>query len=113
MEKRNIRYAADPESVQSFIQNKKAVLLYFMNDACSPCLALRPKVEKMLERYPKLHLAYIDSRQSPGLSAAYNVFSNPALLLFFEGKENVRFSKYVSVDQLEQAIRRPYGLIFD
>ena len=100
------------EAAQSLVQNKKAFILYFMNDTCAPCLALRPKVETLLEKYPEMQLIYIDSRKNPEISGAYNVFSNPSLLLFFEGKESVRFSKYVSVDQLEEAIKRPYGFIF-
>ena len=113
MDNGNIKYKADLNEVNQLVESQAAVLLYFMNDSCSPCLALRPKIEKMMANYPKLLLIYVDSRKNPEISGAYNVFSNPSLLLFFEGKESMRFSKYVSLDQLEQAISRPYKLIFD
>lgn len=102
------------EEVKQTVAGEPAVLLYFYNNQCPPCLALRPRVEKLIEtQFPKMKLVWVDSAAVPEIPAAYGVFANPALLLFFDGREYRRFSKYISVDELSAAIQRYYGLIFD
>ncbi|MCF8367772.1 MAG: thioredoxin family protein [Bacteroidales bacterium] len=103
----------DIEKLQIRIKNELGVLLYFYNDDCAPCISLRPKVQKLMdEKFPKMKVNWINSKQSPEIPAAYGVFANPAILLFFDGKETRRFSKYVSIDELGIAIERYYQLIF-
>ncbi|MDZ7742029.1 MAG: thioredoxin family protein [Bacteroidota bacterium] len=104
-----IRSAAE---VRETVASEDFLILYFYNDDCAPCLALRPKVEKFLISYPGIVLRYINSKKMPELNAEYNVYANPLIILYLQGKESTRFSKYVSTGQLEEAIRRPYDLIF-
>ena len=90
-----------------------ALLLYFFNDSCAPCMALRPKVEEMINReFPLMKHAYINSAALPELSAANNVFASPTIVVYFDGKETFRVSKYVSISELAGRIRRYYNLIF-
>ncbi|MCF8227479.1 MAG: thioredoxin family protein [Bacteroidales bacterium] len=98
--------------VKEHLRLKDILLLYFYNDACQPCLALRPKVESLMDRYPEAKMIYINSEQQPELNAAFEVFANPLIVLFVQGKESRRFSKYVALDQLEEAISRPYRIIY-
>lgn len=99
---------------EALLKREKAVLLYFYNDNCAPCLSLRPKVIEMVgESFPEMKLVFVDSVTYPLVSAHFGVFSNPTLLLFFEGKEYNRLSKYISISQLEEMIERPYGMVFE
>jgi thioredoxin-like negative regulator of GroEL len=101
------------ENLQQQLNEELAVMIYFYNDDCPPCISLRPKVEKLVaDNYPKMKLLWINSKNTPEIPAAYSVFANPAIILFFDGKETRRFSKYVSVDELEESIDRYYELIF-
>ncbi|MCB2219817.1 MAG: thioredoxin family protein [Bacteroidetes bacterium] len=101
------------EQVQQVIHDEIGVLLYFYNDDCAPCISLRPKVESLLaNRFPKMKLIWVNSKTTPDIPASHHVFANPTILIFFDGKEFKRFSKYVSVDELEEAIERYYALIF-
>ncbi len=100
--------------VSLMIAREQAVLLYFYSDVCAPCISLRPKVEELIKtHYPKLQIIWIDSPAHPAIAAHFGVFSNPTMLLFFEGREHRRLSKYISLPQLEEAIRRPYEIIFE
>lgn len=100
--------------VNKIIKESQALLIYFYSDHCAPCISLRPKVEQVLrEDYPEMNLQLINSELFPEITAAFSVFAFPTLILFFEGKEHQRFSKYVSVQQLHESIGRPYSLIFD
>ena len=101
------------EELQENIGNKPAVLAYFYNDNCAPCISLRPKVIEMVnEHFPQLELKFInsDKREIP---AHYGVYDNPTLLVFFDRKEYIRASKYVSTHQLAGQIKRYYDMIFE
>lgn len=99
--------------LQKQLKDDLGVIAYFYNDDCPPCISLRPKVEKLVEEsFPKMKLAWINSKNTPEIPAAYQIFANPTILLFFDGKETRRFSKYVSIIELEEAIDRYYKLIF-
>ena len=96
------------------VAESKGLLIYFKNDNCAPCLVLRPKVAKLLEQeFPKMELVIVDSVKSPMLAGQFRVFSNPTLLVFFEGKEYLRKSKYIAIPELESEMDRYYQMVFD
>ncbi len=103
-----------PEQIEAHIKEEMAGILYFYNDHCLSCLSLRPKVIKMVkDNFPNIKLAFVNSEKYPELPAQFNVFSNPTLILFFDGKEYRRESKYISISQLAAEIERPYRMIFE
>ncbi len=100
--------------LRELLGNQAAVLLYFYNDQCGPCISLRPKVQELIrEKYPLITLLFVNSEKNPGFSAEFGVYENPVLILFFEGKEFYRGSKYISISALDKRIKRPYNIIFD
>lgn len=102
------------EDARNLIQQEQAVLLYFYNDHCAPCISLRPKVMELIrQHFPKVELAFINSEKHPEFSAEFGVYENPVLLLFFDGREHWRGSKYISIAALKETIERPYSIIFD
>ncbi len=99
--------------LQQTIQATPGILIYFQNDQCAPCTSLRPKVQAMMDTdFPEMKLLFIDSFENIELTAHFNIFTHPTLLVFFEGKEYLRNSKYVSVQDLKNKIERLYNLIF-
>jgi thiol-disulfide isomerase/thioredoxin len=101
------------QEIQNLVTDKIAVMLYFYNDNCAPCIVLRPKVQGMVKDYfPNLDLRLINAGQFPAASAQYGVFSSPTLLVFFEGKEYIRESKNISISELHDKIERIYSMVF-
>ncbi len=91
-----------------------ALLLYFYNDNCAPCAALRPKIEELLnESFPLMKHTYINAALNPAIAASHGVFSSPAIIVFFDGKETFRVSSNISVRELAAKIKRYYNLIFE
>lgn len=89
------------------------VMLYFYNDLCAPCKALRPKVELMLkEEFTEMKLIKINTAENPEFAAKYLVFSAPTLLVFFEGKEYIRESKNISIIELHDKVKRLYNMLY-
>lgn len=113
----HVMYPNEPktiEDVERLLNEKAAVLLYFYSDNCAPCLSLRPKVvELVCNRFPELKLVFVNSAEHPEIPAKYGAFSMPTLILFFEGKEYNRKSKYMAIPQLAETISRPYKMLFE
>ncbi|UTW65789.1 thioredoxin family protein [bacterium SCSIO 12643] len=102
-----------PEELKEKIAQTPGLVLYFKNDMCSPCMALRPKVEELVQlQFPKMEFLIVDTVEQPLLSSAYNVYANPTILVFFEGREYIRKSKYIGTSELEQEIDRLYRMVF-
>ncbi len=91
-----------------------AVMLYFFNDVCGVCHALKPRVENMLmEEFPKVRFVPVDAGESMELAGQLRMLSVPGILLFLEGKEYLRYNGMVALQELESKIFRPYHLMFD
>jgi len=100
--------------LQEKIAAEKGVLLYFSNDTCSVCKVLRPKVAELLQdQFPLMASHIVDTEKSPVISGQFRVFTIPTILIFFEGREQVRYSRNISIHQLEDTISRPYSLLFE
>ena len=101
------------EALQEAINSEKGLLLYFSSESCSVCKVLKPKVAELLqEKFPGMGSRYVDTEKSPVLAGQYRVFTIPTILIFFEGKEQLRYSRNISMHQLEEFIERPYQLLF-
>lgn len=99
---------------KDLIRTHKGVLFYFATTSCSVGEALEPKVQKLLkEKYPKLDYCSVDMNLAAELSAAHQVFVEPTILLFVEGKEYLRKSRHIGLGELDMAISRIYDLAFE
>jgi len=104
----------DIKEVLEKISTETAVLLYFSSDSCSVCKVLKPKVAELLqEKFPRMVSNYVDIEKSPVISGQFRIFTIPTILIFFDGKEQVRFSRNIGIQQLEASISRPYNLVFE
>ena len=96
------------------INTNQGVLFYFATTSCTVGEALEPKVQKLLEeKYPKLVYCPIDMNRAAELSASHQVFVEPTILLFIEGKEFLRKSRHIGLQDLDMSINRIYELAFE
>ena len=101
------------EEIKNILLKNTAVLLYFSSNSCNVAEALAPKVVHMLKtNFPEVKFYNIAVPFFPEISAYYNVFVAPTILVFFEGKENIRRSRIISVNELQNSLKKPVQLIF-
>ncbi|MBW6535244.1 MAG: thioredoxin family protein [Mariniphaga sp.] len=94
-------------------QEEPALLGYFSTEACNVCKVLKPKVAELIQKeFPKVKLAYIKSDVLPEVAGQHQVFAAPTILVFFDGRETIRKSRNIGIDELSREIRRPYSMIF-
>lgn len=91
-----------------------AALLLFGGESCGVCHALKPKLEAMLvEEFPALQGYYLDCQgDASSLCAQQGVFSLPVVQVWFDGRKYAEFGRVFSLNQVREAIARPYQLAF-
>ena len=101
------------QELRNRVQTEAAMLIYFKNDNCAPCIVLRPKVKELIDvSFPNIEMIVIDSIEQPEFAGEFQVYANPTLLVFFDGKEYIRKSKFVAIPQLKAEISRLYEMMF-
>jgi thioredoxin-like negative regulator of GroEL len=100
------------EELQTMIRAEVGVLLYFSGENCNVCHALRPKFKEVFDKeFPELKQIYLDAHENADISANYQVFSVPTMIVFMDGREFAREGRGVSLHQLIEQLKRPYGMI--
>jgi len=101
------------EEFNKLKQKETALLGYFSTEACNVCKVLKPKVaELIVEEFPEVKLAYVKSDVLPDVAGQHQIFAAPTILVFFDGRETIRKSRNIGIDELRRDIERPYSMIF-
>jgi thioredoxin-like negative regulator of GroEL len=100
------------DMIEELISKNEMVLLYFGSSICSVCVSLKPKVKELLKNYPNIKSAEIDFEKQLELSAQFNVFTMPVVLLFIENREIIRSARHISIDEMRNKIDRYYELFY-
>ena len=102
----------DLEELQNIIRSETGVLLYFSGENCNVCHALRPKFKETFdENFPLIRQIYLDAHENPDISAHYQVFSVPTMIVFLDGREFVREGRNVSMHRMIEQLKRPYEIM--
>lgn len=107
-----MEFICSKDIAEEIINNNQMVLLYFGSNSCSVCNVMKPKVQELLRDYPKIIGYQVDVEKSLEISAAYSVFTIPAILVYAEGKEIIREARHISMQDLDSKIDRFYNMIF-
>jgi len=100
------------EVLQQIIREEPGVFLYFSGEHCNVCHALRPKFKELFDNeFPKIRQIYLDAHENPEISAHFQVFSVPTMIVFLDGREFVREGRAVSLHKMTQQLKRPYVMM--
>ena len=100
------------EELQNTIRTEVGVLLYFSGEHCNVCHALRPKFKEVFDaNFPQLKQIYLDAHENSEISASFQVFSVPTMIVFMDGREFAREGRSVSLHQLTGQLKRPYVMM--
>lgn len=90
------------------------VVRYFKNPECNVCVSHLPQIEAMIsQKFPQLKLQVIDCAESPELCAQHSIFTVPVVEVVLEGQMIYREARIISLYKLEDAIQRPYEILFE
>ncbi|MDD2652099.1 MAG: thioredoxin family protein [Sulfurimonas sp.] len=100
------------EDIDKSIKENRAVMLYFSAPTCNVCHALKPKLLEAIEsNFREFKILSIDTSVEQEIAAYFSVFTIPTVLLFLDGREFLRKSRHMSVDEVVREIKRPYEIM--
>ncbi|WP_434637482.1 thioredoxin family protein [Sulfurimonas sp. NW7] len=100
------------ENIEKTIQENPAVMLYFSAPTCNVCHALKPKLLEAIDRnFKEFTIVTVDISVEQEIAAHFSVFAIPTILVFLDGREFLRKSRHMSVDEVIREIRRPYEIM--
>jgi len=100
------------EQLQTTIRTEVGVLLYFSGENCNVCHALRPKFKEVFDtNFTQLKQIYLDAHENAEISAHFQVFSVPTMIVFMDGREFAREGRSVSLHQMTEKLKRPYMMM--
>lgn len=102
----------DKKEIDSLIEENIMAIVYFSGAKCGACSVIKEKIEKILEKYPKIQWGEINGEEHIDIAVSYGVFSLPILLLYVDKKECIRVGRNVDLLELERNIDRYYGMVF-
>jgi len=100
------------EDIEKIIEENLAVMLYFSAPTCNVCHALKPKLlDAIKSNFGEFEVVSIDTSIDQETAAHFSVFAIPTVLVFLGGKEFLRKSRHMSVDEVIRDIKRPYDIM--
>ncbi len=99
------------ENLESLIQQSKVLILQFGTSTCTPCVAIKQKIDNWSKDHINVTCKYISIEEFPEIAAKQDVFSAPTILVFVEGKMTIRETGYFSLDEIFQRTERYLRLL--
>jgi thiol-disulfide isomerase/thioredoxin len=96
------------------LKTYECICFYLSTSNCSVCKVFKPKIIELISKeFPKINFCYIDVELNKEIAGQLSVFSVPTILIFLDGKEVIRSSRNISLEELSDQIDRFYKLRFD
>ncbi len=100
------------KNIEQTIKENLAVMVYFSAPTCNVCHALKPKLLEAIDKnFKEFTVISIDTSMEQEIAAHFSVFAIPTVLVFLDGKEFLRKSRHMSVDEVVREIKRPYEIM--
>ena len=100
------------ENIEKSIKENLAVMVYFSAPTCNVCHALKPKLLEALDaNFKEFVVESVDISVEEDIAPHFGVFAIPTVLIFLDGKEFLRKSRHMSVDEVMREIERPYSIM--
>ena len=96
----------DLTEIQQIIAASPMAILVSKTSSCGVCESVAAKIDELLPQYPKVTGIISYMEQVPALASEYLIFSAPTVILFVEGKEVYRESRFVKMGELHRQLQK-------
>ena len=103
---------SNQRELDQLLNSNSVMLLYFSTPACSVCQTLKPKLKELLVTYfPSIQTRFVNVDQQAEIAARYRVFTVPVIILFVEGREAIRKSRFINLEEFREEAARIFRLL--
>ncbi|MBP3817680.1 MAG: thioredoxin family protein [Butyrivibrio sp.] len=88
------------ENLDDILKTNGLVIIQFGSESCGPCFSIKHKIDDWLSTHPSVFNRYIPVENYQAIAAQHNVFGVPTTILYCQGKEIIRRSRYYSLDEI-------------
>ncbi len=100
------------QNIENTIKESLAVMVYFSAPGCNVCHVLKSKLIEALEKnFKEFKVESVDISIEEDVAPHFGVFTVPTILIFLGGKEFIRKSRNMSVNEVVREIKRPYDIM--
>lgn len=94
------------EDIDHLITNNKAVILQFGTFQCTPCIAIKAKLDQWNLKHTDVIMRYISIEDYPEAAAQHDILSSPTICLYIDGKLLLKESGYFSLEEFLKRTER-------
>ncbi|WP_028243354.1 thioredoxin family protein [Pseudobutyrivibrio ruminis] len=94
------------ETIQELVCKHSIVLFQFSSKSCTPCVAIRQRIEAWLSNHEQIEARHISIDEQPELAAQNDVLSFPTVVVYVEGQVAICGSGYFSLDEIFAKLER-------
>lgn len=86
------------------ISKQDTVLVIVKGHRCPVCKPISEKLENFMASYPTIPYYEIYGEDVLEFSGQYLIFTVPTIVIFYQGKEVLRESRFVNFDKIEKQL---------
>ncbi|WP_044937223.1 thioredoxin family protein [Pseudobutyrivibrio sp. LB2011] len=94
------------ETIQELASEHSIILFQFSSKACTPCVAIRQRLEVWLSSHEQVEARHISIDAHPELAAQNDVLSFPTVVVYIDGQVAICESGYFSLDEIFAKLER-------
>lgn len=103
MKKEKIIYLNSEEELEEFSKQERHIL-YFSSETCNVCHSVFPKLVDLTADYD-IQIGRIDVNKSKKLAGQHLIFSLPTIIVFNEGSEVLRESRFIEFQKIHRMLQ--------
>lgn len=92
------------QQINEMMNQHDVAVLYFTTPTCNVCKAIFPRLEELMKEYENVPLLKIDAASLTETSAQHLVFTVPTILIFNNGKEVLRESRFIDFSKIDRLL---------
>jgi len=93
------------EQVSTIISQKKSIIIA-KTQGCNVCFPVTVRLKEMMNDYPTIPLFEVYIEDVPEFRGQNLVFTVPTIIVFFEGKEIHRESRFIDWERLDLLLNK-------
>lgn len=91
--------------LDELVSGSEPVVVYFSSEPCSVCHSVLPKLISLIDNYA-VSFVKIKADTQPEICGQLLVFTVPTILVFYDGKEILRESRFIDFNNIEKMLSR-------